>query len=923
MTQLKISFFSLLMMSAFLSFGQVKKYTVRGGIQDAEKLPLIGASVVFLNPADSVLVAFGTSDEKGSFEIKNIKPAELRMQITYLGYGTVEKLITFAGDEPIIDLGLITLYTADNLLDEIVVKSEFIPISIKKDTIEYNADAYRVRPNATVEELLKKLPGIEVDASGVITAQGEEITKVTVDGKKFFGNDPKMATQNLPADAIKKVQVFDKKSEKAEFTGISDGETEKVINLELKPDKKIGTFGEVMAGYGTSDRFETKLSFNKFNSKFQISSLGNFNNISNQGFSFSDYNTLMGGNAFTGGRGNNNSGVVNFGNSNTGQIKSATAGLNLFYEVSPKFTLTTSYFLSYSDQDLYKKALRQNFLLENSYTTDEVTNSNTGKTGHTVNFNTQIKPDSFHRIDIETSARFNNSDARSNGTTEAQFLNGLPRNSINQEDVNKTDLKDLSFRGVFTKRMRKPGRVFSFEGSYGNTVNESDYYVDRISLFYRDNLFDSLLQDQISISDNDNYRIYTEYKEPLGKKNYLGLGYSKRNYSSLQDKDFFNIDLYNANNRIFDELLSSVSNNTIGYDRASLIYTKDDEKYSINLDLVFQRSVLKGSNDIPGSSPLNPKFDYFLPSFTVNWIDKNLRLRYNTNINEPSLTQLQAIVDNSNPLNVYQGNPKLRPEYAHSVNIRYSFFDNFNFRNFFAFLNLRYTKDKIVTAQVINEDLIRTSTPLNTSNQQNASLNFTYSSPIRALKTKFRIFGGGSISKAINYVNQVENDVTTTSPRMGLELENTNNSIVSLMVAYEASYSENAYSVSTFQNANYLTHLFRSTMLVNFGKGWSLDGDGSHAIYTGASFDEAARLTMVNAAVSKRFLNDRLTAKIRVADIFNAGQGITRSATETYIEELTTNAIGRFGLFSLSYRLSGFKPAQQEVQGHRMMFRGS
>lgn len=570
-------------------------------VQDNEKTPLIGASVVLLNPIDSVLVAFGTSDENGLFEIKNVKSDSFKIQITYLGFGTLEKIIFVGGENAILDQGVITMFAADNMLDEVVVKSEYIPIAIKKDTIEYNADAYRVRPNATVEELLKKLPGIEVDASGTITAQGEEIKKVMVDGKKFFGDDPKMATQNLPADAIKKVQVFDKKSEKAEFTGVSDGESEKVLNLELKADKKIGTFGEVMAGYGTEDRFDSKLSFNKFNNKFQFSTLGNFNNLSNQGFSFSDYNTLMGGNAFGGGRGGMNSGVVNFGNTNTGQIKSATAGLNFYYEFSPKFNLTTSYFLSHSDQDLIKDKFRQNFQVENSFSSDEFSTSNTVRNGHTVNLAMQIKPDSFHRIDLESSARFNSSDAINSSLTNANSLTGVPRNTIEQNDKNINDLTDLSLRGVFTKRLRKPGRIFSFEASYGNTENETDYFLDRTSLFYTNNILDSILQDQISLSDNNNYRIYTEYKEPLGKKNYLGLGYSKRNYRSLQNKDFYTVDFLDPNKLTLNELLSSLSDNNVGYDRASLIYTKDDEKYSINVDLVYQRSLISGSDDNPGS----------------------------------------------------------------------------------------------------------------------------------------------------------------------------------------------------------------------------------------------------------------------------------------------------------------------------------
>lgn len=918
---------SLLLASIILislaASGQVKKFTVKGSLQDTEKNPMIGASVVLLNPADSVLVAFGTTDENGLFEIRNVKPDSLKIQITYLGYGTIEKIIFVGGETAIIDQGTITLYSADNLLDEVVVKSEYIPIAIKKDTIEYNADAYRVRPNATVEELLKKLPGIEVDASGVITAQGEEIKKVMVDGKKFFGDDPKMATQNLPADAVKKVQVFDKKSEKAEFTGVSDGESEKVLNLELKADKKIGTFGEIMAGYGDKDRFDTKISFNKFNSKYQFSTLANFNNLSNQGFSFADYNTLMGGSAFSGGRGGGggfNSGVVNFGNNNTGQIKSATAGMNFYYEFSPKFNVTASYFLSYSDQSLIKHSFKENFQIENSFSTDENTTSNTNRTGHTVNLNMQIKPDSFHRIDLESSARFNTSDAGTMGTTLASLLSGVPTSNVDQSDNTNTNLTDVSLRGVFTKRLRKPGRIFSLEASYGTTDNESDYDVERQKIFYAQARFDSLLQNQVSLSNNNNYRIYTEYKEPLGKKNYLGIGYSKRNYKSFQNKDFYNIDFLNPDNKTLDELLSSLSDNSVGYDRASLLYTKDDEKYSINVDLVYQRSLIKGMSDNPGSVDIEKSYHYFLPSATINWIDKNLRLRYNTSINEPSVTQLQPIVDNSNALQLSMGNPDLRPEYAHSVNLRYSFFDNFNFRNLFTFINVRYTKDKIVNAQTINQDLVRTTVPINTDNQKNASLNFSFSSPIRKLRLKSRLFGSGSITQSINFINGIQNDVVSLSPRIGLELENINNKVISLLVAYENSYNENKYSINTSQNASYVVHNLRSTLLVNFGKAWTLDGDINHAIYTGQAFDETVDLTMFNAAFSKRLFNDRLTAKLRVADIFNVGQGITRNVGDTYVEELTTNGIGRFFLFSLSYRLSGFAPAQNNMQGPpRMM----
>jgi len=285
---MKTSFTSLLFIFIYsLSYSQ--SYKVTGTVQDSTDAPLIGATVVLLSPTDSVMTGFAITNGKGVFTIDDVKQGDQVLQITYIGYGTFENNVTVRGEGKSVDLGTIKLAGNTNLLDAVEIKGRFIPIVIKKDTVEYNADAYRVRPNATVEELLKKMPGIEVDKDGAITAQGEEVTKVTVDGKKFFGNDPKAATKNLPADAIKKVQVIDEKSKSAQFSGVDDGEDTKTINLELKEDKKKGYFGNVKAGYGTSDRVDSKLTLNSFNKKLQFSGILGYNNINENGFSFHKY----------------------------------------------------------------------------------------------------------------------------------------------------------------------------------------------------------------------------------------------------------------------------------------------------------------------------------------------------------------------------------------------------------------------------------------------------------------------------------------------------------------------------------------------------------------------------------------------------------------------------------------------------------
>ena len=912
---MKIFLIYLFALTTTTFFAQSKNYTVNGIVKDGNNGFVIGASVVLLHPVDSTLIAYASTEDNGTFLVKRVKSGEYKFQLSYLGYGTIEKIITVSDGN--LDMGIITLSEASNLLEEVKITAEFTPIVIKKDTIEYNADAYRVRPNATVEELLKKLPGIEVDEEGTITAQGEQVTRVTVDGKKFFGDDPKMATKNLPADAVKKVQVFDKKSDRAEFTGISDGETEKTINLELKEDKKIGTFGEVAAGVGDKDRFESKLSLNKFNAKYQIASLISFNNVSNQGFSFSDYSALMGSNPFS--RGGGNSGLVNNGN-NSGQIKSVTGGLNLYYEFSKTFNVNTNYFITYADQYLVRNTDKENIIGTRNFFSAEDSDNNLLRRQHNVNFNFQLKPDSFTRIDFESFVRFNFNNGNSTSISGTSDADQVKVNDINQLDNHDSDVNDKNFRLNITRRLKKAGRILSLNTTFGITESENDYNIDRSEYDFIANLRERLLQEQLSKNDNNNFNIYTEYKEPIGNKNYIGISYTRRNYSSDLLKSFYDIDTI-SNIRVLNNDLTANSFNDVIYNRYGLNYTKDNDNYNLNANVTYQHSTLKWNNGTTAQLAIDQPYHYILPSLNFNWTAKNLRFRYNTSVDEPSANQLQPIVNNSDPLNLYQGNPELKPEYSHTFNVRYNFFDNFNFRNLFAFITLRYTKDKIVNSQDIDQNFIRTITPVNTASSQNVNFNITYSRPVRKLGIKSRIFGNTSINQSINFINEIQNDVISTRPRIGLELENLKNKVVSLVAGSEMSYEQNRYSLATTQNTQFTTMRYWSTLLLQFGKGWTIDGNVNHTVYSQERFGDNNTLTFLNSSLSKRFYNDRITAAFRINDILNTGSGITRSVGDTYVEEVFTNAIGRYMMLTLSYKLSAFNPQSTMEGGRRMMMR--
>jgi hypothetical protein len=283
------NFIALFFLMMGVSVAVAQKFSVTGTVTDTVRSPLPSSTVMLLNPKDSTLVNFGVADSKGFFEIKGVNQGDYLLKITFVGYASFERKISASGNSPIVNIGFITMQPQNLQLSEVVIRGEKAPVTVKRDTIEFNASSFKTKANANVEDLLKKMPGMEVDTDGTVRAQGQEVQKVMVDGREFFGRDPKLATRNLPADAVDKVQVFDKKSDQAIFTGIDDGIKEKTINLELKEDKRNGAFGNVMAGYGTNDRFQGKASINRFGKGQQLSFLGMGNNINEQGFSFGDF----------------------------------------------------------------------------------------------------------------------------------------------------------------------------------------------------------------------------------------------------------------------------------------------------------------------------------------------------------------------------------------------------------------------------------------------------------------------------------------------------------------------------------------------------------------------------------------------------------------------------------------------------------
>lgn len=902
-----------------------QKYTIKGVVHDADNNSLIGAVAVLLNATDSVMLGFSATETNGSFLIDGIAKGKYNLQITYIGYGTIQKLIDLNGESKTMDLGIIKMNEEGKMLDAVTISAEYVPIKVTKDTLEFNADAFKTQPNAVVEELLKRLPGVEVDADGVIKVQGEEVKSVTVDGKEFFGNDPKMATRNLPANAVKKVQVFDKKSKTSEFTGIDDGNDEKTINLELKEDKRNGYFGNVMAGYGSDGRYEGKTLINRFSPKTQLSFLGSLNNLNNSGVNVNDFVSMTGSQSGGGMRAiNANSGVpLSFGQNNVGETESITTGLNMNQSFGLKNKLSFSYYLSQSETDLRQNSLSNSFLP--SGTLSSYSNLNSLSDGLNHNFNTTLDL----RIDSTTEMTLRGSLALKEGGGERNQIDttlNAARNILNLNDQFKKNTSESNNYNItlnLRKKLNKIGRTVTLDGSLG--ANNSDNINKLLSEVYDNTLMInneiSVFQDQNQFSDNQNYSFGLNYTEPLGNQLFVIINGSRRNNKSDIIKDFLDLNPDALTNPgILNEELSRTFDNRFVYNTGGLNFRLSKENYSASVGVDFQNSNLEGVPSV--GEAIDQQFNNFLPKASLELDKLRIRMNYSTSVREPSMEQLQPVVDNTDPLRIYQGNPGLVPEYRHNMRISYNFFDQFNFRSLFANVRLGYTKNRITTATILDpQTFIRTQTPVNTDSESTLGANLNYSSPLNFMKAKFRTGINSSLTSGIVYINGKENNFDNWSNGINLTLENKSKKLFDASVSGRLSFNSNLFENNKSQNTNFVNQTYESYLALFAGKGWTIDTRMEYNIYDQGSFDASTKISLWQASISKGFMDNKLTAKLRIFDILNQNQGVSRSSSNQDISESISNSIGRYLMLNFTYALNALSAPSSNVRPHHVIMR--
>ena len=932
----KTTFTLLFNLLAIAAFSQ--KFSVTGVVVDSTGKPLESAACVLLNSADSSLVNFSRSNTEGVFKLRNIPVGTAyTLRVTFVGYEPYLQDIPkdFKGET--LDAAAIRMVPVAKLLDAAVVTGQRAPITFNNDTTEFDATAFRVQPNATGEDLLKKLPGVEVDKDGNVKAQGEQVKQVLVNGKKFFSNDPKIATQNLPAGAIKKVQVFDKKSDQAEFSGVDDGQRDKTINFELKEEYSKGTFGNITAGAGSDERYTIKGGLNKFSKVQQLSVLGLGNNINKQGFSFEDYSSYTGmsqrmagggGGRVTIEVGGDNAVPLDFGR-NAGFTTTWAGGVNFNRQLTSKTEINANYFYNSSDKILDKITNRQNFLPNRTYSTNSLSNSKTLNDNHRLNLTIDHKLDSFNTLKLTLGGSFTENRATTYSETKTLNANELLENFGQRKSYTEGGGMNLTNSLLWRHRFHKKGRTMTANFTYNQSESESNGDLDALNEFYTTfggtstlTRRDSTIQTDDRLNERNNYGTNITYTEPIAKRTFLELTYSYRKTNSDADRT---VDTIRNGEHFFNSTLSNVFNNDFIYHRAgvSVRYSKKELNFSTGIQ--YQQSQLYGLNVTKNTETKPKPFKNILPTARFSYdftSSQRINLDYDTDVREPSIDQLQPITDNSDPLNIYQGNPALKPEYNHRVRMRYNKFNQANMHNFFGNVTFNYTLDKIVNEQVVSPNFVRITRPVNVKDAVGSNGFFGYGFPINN-KWRFNFNNNSSYNRSISLVNEAENITKRFTAGNNLRLDYRLRDSFDFSIGARVSYNNTAYSLQSSLNRTYYTHEYEASFNLTLPWDLRLISDFNYQFYTGQNVGANQSIPIWNASVSKLlFKNKKGELKLAVLDILNRNTGFTRTSDANYIQDEFTTSLRRYVLLSFTYAINPLMGGGRGGRGgQRMMMR--
>lgn len=902
-----LSFLSIVCMFASVASAQ-ETVVLSGRVFDSLKAPIPASTATLIRQQDSVMLGFAITDAKGAFSIDFKDTAACFLEINCLGYGNFRRPLDPKQFEKKIKLDSIILKPELYNLDGIDITETFMPIQIIGDTILYEATAFETPLGSTVEDLLKKLPGVEVEADGTIKSNGEEVKKVLVDGKEFFGNDTRIASKNLPADIVDQVKVYDQKSDIADFTGVDDGNGEKTINLLLKEGKKKGTFGNLEGNYGSQDRYKGKGNLNRFNKRMRLSLIGNANNINEQTFTVDDYISLNGGLSNL----SNSSGpaMLNL-SSGPDQVENSisnrrSGGLNFNYELSKKLSLSNHYFF-YNSQSVIDASTSSRTLLDTvSFSSQSIQDRTQQNVSHRFNSQLKYQMSDLQDLTVGLNLRMGGNkgllEAMEESTIGNSLQNQVFRNNQSEENSNMVEAS-LRF-----KRRSSSGRgQWAFVGSVATTgqkgldgvrtetnsvTSEGDYLLSPIA------------QDQWFDLNDQNYQGDLSYTRKFTSSSYLIFRGVVSSYSVVNQRDYYDL---SVGGPVIDDSLSNYFRQGYFYQLGGVNWVKKWNKVRLSTALNYQRALLDGNNLSDGNR-VSRTFGFWLPSFRLTAAlnsNSELRLVGWKSVSEPTIDQLQPLVINNDPLRVYEGNPALIPESSYALSLNYRSIKRFNHRYLFARLYASLSTDNIVYASSTDVSLKQVFTPVNANAQGRINCNVNYRVFIRGLGLMGSVKSNISFSDGVYYVNGREDRARNLRSATDLELGNKNNKKVDISAGVSLGPNRTTYLLSRDWDNSFLNMGLVNKVRIDW-KGWTYSSELRHRIFSGGSFSDQRNFTLLNFKLLKEVAHGKGTIQFTLVDALNQNTGIDRSTQLNVVSEQINTVLGRYFLLGFRYKLSRF-----------------
>ncbi len=922
--------------------------TFSGRVVDGVKSSTLkGAHVKMVNEKDTTDAAIETTDAAGAFSFLNVRYLPYRLEVSSVGYAPLSRAVLV--DQPAIRLGDIPLVLRLIPLGEIVVQRDPPPTVQKADTTEFNARAFKTHPDATTEELLAKMPGITVDNSGTVTAQGEQVQQILVDGKPFFGNDPTLAIRNLPADAIEKIQVFDKMSDQAEFTGFDDGQALKTINIVTRMEKRNQGFGKLTAGYGNDTRYLTGGDLNIFSGATRLSVIGISNNVNQQNFSTQDLLGVVnssrqsagsfaggggfgrrggggGGGGFGGGGGGFQGGGGSVNNFLVGQqsglATTNSVGLNYNDTWVKPLEVNGSYFFNGTNVQNDQRLNRQYFAAGDSNTLyDETSDAASRNYNNRVEMRLVYTADSSNSfIDLPRMYFQTNT-----STSLVSAANTIPASSVSNtagsDNAAHTNGYNLSNHLILRHKFDLPGRTISLDigtgynhkAGSGTLLSTAEYMSGTATQA------DTLNQEATLFNNSSSLSARLVYTEPLEVNSLIQLSYSPAWTRNTADNRKYLPDPLSGDYVALEENLSNTYEDWYTTNRAGIGYRYREQGLNLMTDLSYQVASLKGNQQYPVSSSVGRLFYNILPSVTFNDViadHTNLRIFYRTSTAPPAVTQLQNVVDNSNPLLLTAGNANLKQSYSHNFVVRYSDVYPDKSRSFLAFLGLSYTGDYVANSTItaLHDTLLAGGVPMTQGTQLTSPVNLngdwslrtfmTYSLPLGLLGSTLNLTSGFTFTRTPGLL-QGDLSIAKNSVISGGAVVSSNiSSDVDFTLSYTGNYTISRYSQQPLSNTDYFYHTAGVKLNLIFLDGFVLRNDVSNTLYTGLAGGYNQNIVIWNAGLGKKFLADqRGEVRVTANDILKQNRSVNRTITDAYVEDMQTQVLPRYFLLTVTYTL--------------------